>query len=548
MAPASIRMVLVEGEGADGVTIEEDSFGTTADAAALSPADQVISAILGTREGAAEGGCQLTSTGVTWTDPVDAAALRDALATRKVNNVMLVSAFLAAAALAQTVGNATNYAHIALLYVEPGTATVAVVDCDDGSVEDVQRRALQSPDVTAELATMVAGLDSLQSRPNGLFVVGSGVDVASTKPALEAATRLPVSVPEEPDLALARGAALASANAPLFASSTAALAYAQDPGTGEVNPFAVAPGYFEVAAGHTGVDQLAYSAEPDEDADTDTALAPTTGGGEIRQERRPLVLVGTALAAIVAVAALATVVTLAINVQETVALLPWPVAHLIVPAQQAPAAHIAAPHPPAVHLPAPAAPAHLPIPAAPPHLPIPAAPPLPILAAPAPLPMPMPMPMPVRVPVPVVQAPQPAVNLSFPMPFLQTPTPPLNLTTPPAHPPTPLGHLPQPPAHPPTPPRHLPQPRMHLPAPQPPMRMPTRATPLRLPGHTAPMFPRMPAPRMPRMGAPMFPRMGAPMMPRMPAPRMPRLGAPMFPRLGAPMMPRFNFRMPAFRL
>ncbi|MDV3292376.1 hypothetical protein, partial [Mycobacterium avium] len=41
-----------------------------------------------------------------------------------------------------------------------------------------------------------------------------------------AASPVPVTGPEEPDMALARGAALASANAPLFASSTAALAYA----------------------------------------------------------------------------------------------------------------------------------------------------------------------------------------------------------------------------------------------------------------------------------------------------------------------------------
>ncbi|MBO0864074.1 MAG: hypothetical protein J2P16_03265, partial [Mycobacterium sp.] len=57
MAPTAIRMVLVEGENADGVTVEEESFNITASAA-----DQVISAILGTRQGAAEGGYQLAST------------------------------------------------------------------------------------------------------------------------------------------------------------------------------------------------------------------------------------------------------------------------------------------------------------------------------------------------------------------------------------------------------------------------------------------------------------------------------------------------------
>jgi len=39
----------------------------------------------------------------------------------------LVSAFMAAAALAQAVGDATNYASTALLFVEPYAATLAVV-------------------------------------------------------------------------------------------------------------------------------------------------------------------------------------------------------------------------------------------------------------------------------------------------------------------------------------------------------------------------------------------------------------------------------------
>ena len=86
---------------------------------------------------------------------------------------------------------------------------------------------------------MLAGAEETELAPGGVFVVGSGVDIASIKPALESATSLSVSAPEEPQTALARGAALASANAPLFASSTAALAYAQDPGTGMVDPYAL---------------------------------------------------------------------------------------------------------------------------------------------------------------------------------------------------------------------------------------------------------------------------------------------------------------------
>src|SRR5271166_4962226 len=170
MAPTAVRMVLVEGENGDGATVDE--------AATVTAADQVISAILGTREGAAEGGYQLASSGVTFTDPVEAAALRDALAAHKIENVMLVSAFLAAAALAQAVGNQTNYAQTALLYIEPDTATLAVVDSADGSVTEVRREALPADDEAAvtQLASMVSGAESLETPPDAVFVVGSGID------------------------------------------------------------------------------------------------------------------------------------------------------------------------------------------------------------------------------------------------------------------------------------------------------------------------------------------------------------------------------------
>jgi hypothetical protein len=196
------------------------------------------------REGAAEGGYQLASVGVTWTDPVEATALRDLLAGWKVENVMLVSAFLAAAALAQTVGNETKYSHTALLFVDPCTATLAVVDSADGSVADLRRQDLPQDehDAMTRLSEMVAGAAEMGPRPDGLFVVGSdGVDIAAIKAQLQASTSLVVSTPEEPEIALARGTALASANPPLFSSSTAGIAYAQDPGTGAVHPHAVAP-------------------------------------------------------------------------------------------------------------------------------------------------------------------------------------------------------------------------------------------------------------------------------------------------------------------
>ncbi|WP_461479962.1 DUF7159 family protein [Mycobacterium sp. HUMS_1102779] len=406
MAPTAVRMVLVEGQGGDGATVDEDEFRIAADdqAATISAADQVVSAILGTKEGAAEGGYQLASTGVTFSDPAEAAALRDALAAHKIENVMLVSSFLAAAALAQAVGNHTNYAQTALLFIEPDTATLAVVDSADGSITDVHRQVLPDDDdaAVAQLTTMVSKAEGLAPRPDAVFVVGAGIDIPMIKPALEEATTLPLTTPEEPATALARGAALASASAPLFASSTAALAYAQDPGTGAIDPMAITPGYFEAGA-DAGLDSLAYSAVADDDAYTgaypgaQTAATSLLDGGYRDRRFR---LLGTALAGIFVVGVAALVVALAVAIRPHAGVKPNPGHKLVAPTHQVPAP--AAPKAPAPKAPAPEPAAPAPAPQAPaPQAPAPA----PAAPAPAPpppaAPPPLPPPPPVQIPLPL---------------------------------------------------------------------------------------------------------------------------------------------------
>lgn len=420
MAPTAVRMVLVEGENGDGATVDEDNFdvSTGADAATVTASDQVVSAILGTRQGAAEGGYQLASTGVTFTDPLEAAALRDKLAAHKVENVMLVSAFLAAAALAQAVGHRTNYAQTALLYIEPDTATLAIVDSADGSIADVRRQVLPEDDeaAVAELTRLVSGAENMESRPDAVFVVGSGIDIPLIKPALEAATTLPLTAAEEPDTALARGAALASAHAPLFASSTAALAYAQDPGTGAINPLAVAPGYFD-APDDAGVDALAYSAVPDDPDDFFTGsqtAATELVGADYRG--RNFKLVGSAVASIFVIGVAALVVSLAIAIRPTANVRPSPNENVVVaPTRPAPAPAAPAPAPaqapaapaPAPEAPAPAPEAPAPAPAAPAPAPVAPAPaPIPVPAAPPPAPPPVaPVPVPIPLPIPGIGGP-----------------------------------------------------------------------------------------------------------------------------------------------
>jgi hypothetical protein len=445
IAPASVQMVLVEGENGDGALVEADEFRVAAadDTEPTAVPDRVISAILGTREGAAAAGLELSSIGVTWTDQLHAAVLRDALAAYKLENVMLVSAFLAAAALGQSVGGAMGYDTTAVLFVEPDTATLAVVETSDGSITDVYKEQIVAEsydEAAAQLTGMISGLDELDLPPGGVFLIGAGIDVGPLKPALESATSLIVSAPEEPATALARGAALASANAPLFASSTAALAYAQDPGTGAVEPSAM-PEYFGISylpdGAGPGDDELAYSLVPDEDADAPTIVinpSDLVDPGEGQQRRRPVLLLGSGMAVVAISAVVALEIALAIGIRTAdIALQPTPRENLIVPTQPAPAPppveasapkpEISAPRPMAA--PNPMNPAFAaPLPAAP----VPAAPPLP--AAPAPV-MPVPvvlppvLPIPVHVPTPgwvmsppVIQAPP---RLVPPQPVLQQP-------------------------------------------------------------------------------------------------------------------------------
>jgi len=379
MAPSTVGMVLVEGQNGDGQTVDQDGFPVeaapdTAYAPTQVAADQVMAAILGTQESATQGGHRLTATGVTYADPAEAGALRDALAAHRVENVMLVSAFLAAAALAQSYGTTTGYAHTGLLFIEQDCATLAVVNSTDGSITDVRRATLPDDDTAAvaELSALAGGADTMQPRPQGLFVVGSdGVDVGVIKSELAAATPLTVSAPTEADSALARGAALASAHSPLFNSSTSALAYAQDPGTGAVDP---------VAAVYAG-EQHAYSADPEE-AGAYTAV----GAAELRAEeaepgRRPfLVALGVLMVFVFGVAALA--LALALDIRPKVNDRPSIGQRVVAPAK---------PAPPPVQTPAPAPAAPAPAPAAP--APAPAAP-APAPAAPAPAPPPLPLPPP----------------------------------------------------------------------------------------------------------------------------------------------------------
>ena len=343
----------------------------------------------------------------------EASALRDALAAKGLDDVMLVSAGHAAAALAQAVGRAVGYDTTALFFIDRDTATLSVVQTDDGSVVKVLSRSLHSDDAMAVLTEMAAAVDAQDAPPQGMFVVGSGVDVSSVKQHLQHLVSLPVSAPEEPELALARGAALAAANAPALEASTVGLAYSQDPDGTTAGTDVAGLANAETQMAPVGSDGAFV-----DDDESLTDMQPLEG------ERKPFLLVGSALTSIFVVGVVALVISLAVSIRPTADQRPSPGESALAPSTAAPAAPAPAPVPeaqPIVEPPAPPAQTIKPpvpvvqdAPQAPPRTvyvespppaqavaPAPAAP-APVPEAPAPAPVPA---APVYIPPPVYTPP-----------------------------------------------------------------------------------------------------------------------------------------------
>jgi uncharacterized membrane protein YgcG len=493
LTPKTVHMVLVEGAKADGAIVDHDAFDLWSGegTANQTAADQLVAAVLGTQESATEGGHVLTSIGVTWTDRVTAASLRDALAARGISDVLLVSELHAAGALAQAAGQAVGYESTGLLFVDRDTATLSVVRSDDGSIVKVLSRSLHATDAMAVLAEMVAAVDAQDSPPQGMFIVGSGVDIDSVKEHLADLVSIPVNAPEEPALALARGAALAAANAPPYDATTAGLgglAYSQDPDGATAGSEVGLANASNAATQMRPVSSPLYSDALDAD-DFDVDDAP------VDERRKPFLLVGSALTAIFVIGVVGLVISLAVSIRPTAdqrpdagqaAIVPS-VAPLAPPTQeQLPTVLLPAPPPPppetiqppvpvVQQAPAPRRVVVAPAAPAPAVAPAPPAAPPPLPEAPPVLPPPVYIPPPVYNPPPVYIPPRAFLPPIFRPP--RRPDPPSYPQYPPQGPQYPPQYPPQGPQYPDYPPPRPPRAPQYpdYPPPPPPQLPPTQA-------------------------------------------------------------------------
>src|SRR5262249_26069792 len=153
---------------------------------------------------------RLHSIGVTWSDDAntEASLLLKSLSNSGFDNVVPVRLPEATEALARGIAEVVGYRTTAVCVLQPETEIALIVHLRDDAVQtSVTPRIVTERDLMRWLSPLFARADW---QPEALVVVGSGGD-DELMPILQGALSVPVFAPAEAQLALARGAALASA-------------------------------------------------------------------------------------------------------------------------------------------------------------------------------------------------------------------------------------------------------------------------------------------------------------------------------------------------
>ncbi len=218
MTPTTVGLVLVEGQEADGATMDKDEFAVHERGlvSAVNTSEKAAAAVMRTEAIAAARGHRLHSIGVTWSEDADteASLLLESLSESGFDNVVAVRLPEATEALARGIAGVIGYEITAVCVIEPDSVVVLVVDSARGDVQTAVNHAVTTDeDLARWLSAIFAQADW---QPEALVLVGSGSDLEAITPHLEDVLAVPVFVPAEAQLALARGAAMASTHGPDF--------------------------------------------------------------------------------------------------------------------------------------------------------------------------------------------------------------------------------------------------------------------------------------------------------------------------------------------
>jgi hypothetical protein len=232
MTPTTVGLVLVEGEGADGATLDRDAFavhngsGVTTGGAC----ERVAEYVARTQAVAALDGHRLSSVAVTWSGDadLDALVLLKSLADSGFGNAVAVGLVAASEAFTRAIGPVIGYEKTAVCVIEPDMVIAMVID-GDGAMKSARHLRITDDRLLWWLAAL---FDRDDWRPEGVVVVGSDTELDAITARLKDALSVPVLAPAGAQLALARGAALA-AQKPAFTAVSGAGAAPESGDTGQ---------------------------------------------------------------------------------------------------------------------------------------------------------------------------------------------------------------------------------------------------------------------------------------------------------------------------
>jgi len=243
LTSTSVGWVLVEGRAADGTILDHDDFEVrpAAGLQAVYTSEQASSAVLDAQAAAAGHDQRMHVVGVTWSDEVaaESALLLETLTDAGFDNIVPVRLHDACDMLARAIAPMVGYDKAAVCVLDGESTVVVMVDSCDDDAQTAVKELSGGPGALVHWLTALFDRSSWQ--PGGIVIVGPDEDLESLSRRLKTTVPVPVIVQSGAELALARGAALASAQSTEFTDDAIAETVdsrRRDPKTSRQNSYA----------------------------------------------------------------------------------------------------------------------------------------------------------------------------------------------------------------------------------------------------------------------------------------------------------------------
>jgi len=218
LTSTSVGWVLVEGRDADGTTLDHDDFDVPPanGVQAVHTSEQASAAVLDAQAAAAGYDQRLHVVGVSWSEEAaaEAALLLESLTDAGFDNVVPIRLHDACEMLARAIAPVVGYDQAAVCVLDGESTIVVMVDNDGDEPQTAIKQVSGGPDHLVHWLTTLFERSSWQ--PSGIVIVGAEHELDTLSARVEAAVPVPVITQPGAELALARGAALASAQSTEF--------------------------------------------------------------------------------------------------------------------------------------------------------------------------------------------------------------------------------------------------------------------------------------------------------------------------------------------